>query len=279
MQKFAIIGFPLEHSMSPKIHNLAFQFLDLPATYEKLEIEASRFTSVIPELKKQNEYKGFSVTIPYKQQIIGFLDKVDEGARQIGAVNTIVVKNGHWFGLNTDLDGFIEPLTKMEIKPEKCLILGNGGAARAVLYALSRRIMVRDITVAGRHLQKVKDLVDEFTSPDTKSVIRAKTIEEACQNLSDRDLIVNATPVGTFPDIDRSPLPLKANNPLKKNVIVYDLVYNPQRTKLLKETQNSVPNGTFINGWQMLLGQAAKAFYLWTGLAMPLEQVKRELIS
>ncbi len=262
MQKFAIIGFPLTHSRSPQIHNYAFKELHLKAVYEKLEIQPASFREQIPFLKKA-DFSGFNVTIPYKQQIIPFLDRLDPLAQRIGAVNTIqVIEKGVWKGYNTDYLGFLKPLQPYSKDLKTCLVIGAGGAARAVAFALVHSLPVRELTLANRNIERAEDLKREL--------IRFKAINYKTVTLDFRvhrpfDLIVNCTPLGMSGQSQK--IPVDIHGKIKPETIVYDLIYDPPLTDFLKSARG-LGLKTF-NGWPMLIYQAEAAFRIWMGRDFP----------
>ncbi len=276
MKKFGVIGYPLTHSLSPQIHNHTFQILKIDAVYEKIEIAPESFNESIYQLKNGG-YNGFNITIPYKLKIMSLLDEIDSDAKTIGAVNTIVRKENKWVGYNTDIYGFLAPLEEFKNRLLNCLVLGTGGAARAVIFALARYLHPQSITIAGRNLAKAANISTEFGSLfemihlDHRSLIGAESI------LSEFNLIVNTTPLGTFPNIEQTPLLTIMN--LTEQTIVYDLVYNPLETKFLNDARRAGKNIFLINGIEMLLQQAASAFKLWTNEEMPVNEVREHIIS
>jgi shikimate dehydrogenase len=276
MQKFGVIGYPLTHSLSPQIHNHTFQILKIDAVYEKIEISPESFNESFNELKSGG-YSGFNITIPYKLKIMSLLDEIDSDARTIGAVNTIVRKENKWVGYNTDVSGFLNPLLEFENLLLNCLVLGTGGAARAVIFALARYLQPQSITIAGRNLEKAANLSIEFGSLFEMIHLDHHSLNGAESILSEFNLIVNTTPIGTFPNIEQTPL-LPIMN-LTEQTIVYDLVYNPLETKLLKNARRAGKNIFLINGMEMLLQQAASAFKLWTNEEMPIANVRDYILN
>ena len=153
MKQYGVIGYPLKHSLSPLIHNYAIQKLHIDASYQKLELQPEHFERSIAELKK-SEISGFNVTIPFKELIIPFVDDIDADATALGAVNTIIVTGGRWQACNTDVAGFIAPLKVLNRTFTRCLVLGAGGAARAVIFALGHYSKPEEITIAARDKDK-----------------------------------------------------------------------------------------------------------------------------
>jgi shikimate dehydrogenase len=276
MQKYAVIGYPLTHSLSPQIHNFAFDKLKIDAVYEKIEILPNEFDNKFTQLKKAG-YSGFNVTIPHKRSVMSFLGKIDTDAAMIGAVNTIIKEENRWLGYNTDVRGFLLPLNELKERFQHCLVLGTGGAARAVIFALAKYRNPLSITVAGRNLEKAAGLKQEFKRNFNHVDIRHRIFNNLDSILNKFSLVINTTPLGTFPDVDQTPISNLAH--LQNNAIVYDLVYNPQKTRFLKDAQKAGSNIKTINGMDMLIQQAAQAFKLWTNHEMPINEVRNYLLN
>ena len=271
MQKYAVIGYPLTHTLSPQIHNFAFKQLHINAEYKKIEIHPENLETSIQHLKNSG-YRGLNITIPHKLSIMSFLDEIDIDADTIGAVNTVLKKEDKWIGYNTDVSGFLVPLSKFKNRIQNCLILGTGGAARAVSYALARYVKPRLITIVGRNPEKTKNLIHIFTSLFQTVNFRQQSFHGIKTYLHDFNLIVNTTPVGMYPKVEHSPLPFIDN--LAEKTIVYDLVYNPTYTKFLRDANKMGKNIKLINGREMLIQQAASSFKLWTNQDMPTDKVR-----
>jgi shikimate dehydrogenase len=268
MKQYAVLGRQLPYTLSPLIYNTAFGQLGIPARYTVLELEPDEFASRMAGVKKERSLAGFNITIPYKLKIMAFLDETDPVADQIGAVNTVTDHNGRWKGCNTDVAGFLQPLSVTGKTIRKAVILGAGGAARAVLYAL-QATGHPEVSLAVRDLKKGGLLRNDFR--DLK--ISVHDFTAAGKLLHDADLLVNTTPLGTWPDVTATPL--ADLSLLKAGSIVYDLVYNPDNTRLQQDAKDLQRGITCIGGLEMLLGQAAAAFRLWTGRELPVEAVKK----
>ncbi len=274
MKKFAVIGYPLNYSRSPEIHNRAFVNLGMNAVYEKLELVPQIFQLRIKEVKTQNEWSGFNVTIPFKKEIIPFLDALDQTAQAVGAVNTVEISDrGEWIGHNTDVIGFIKPLQTLPESPDSCLVIGAGGAARAVLFGLLSVIKPREIMVCNRTRSKAEELKNALAGR-ADIPIEVAALNEMTDCNRSFDLVVNTTSVGMGQLKDKQPLSLKGI--LRPGSVVYDLIYNPQETRLLQEA--SALGATTINGWPMLVYQAAASFRIWTGRDFP-QEILQELLS
>lgn len=263
-----LIGYPLGHSLSPKIHRAALASCGLQGDYSLFPIPTEDLQGLSNLLARvrSGEISGVNVTIPHKQNVIPLLDKLTPTAKAIGAVNTIFLKDGNLTGDNTDVPGFLADLgkfltTKSRSHGDKkfALVLGAGGSARAVVYAL-----IHDswrLAIAARRAEQSKELIAQLLVPQSRSL----TIEYPPTNLhslvSNLSLIINTTPVGMHPSIQNSPWP--EGLPFPPNAAVYDLVYNPRETKLVKDARAAGLAAT--TGLGMLIEQAALAFEIWTG--------------
>ncbi len=267
MIRLGLIGFPLSHSLSPKIHTAALQSCGLEGDYSLFPIHPDDKQSLKDLLfrVRSGEIHGLNVTIPHKQNVIPFLDELTPTAKSIGAVNTIYLHNNRLIGDNTDAQGFLLDLEKFLNTEARrhgdlnALVLGAGGSARAVVYALVNDGW--DVTIAARRMEQSQELVLKFG--------KAKAIEFNPQTFqrSDLQLIVNTTPVGMTPNIDRSPWP--ENLPFPTNTSIYDLVYNPRETILVRDARCQGLNAT--TGLGMLIEQAVLSFEIWTGYKPPRE--------
>lgn len=263
--RFGLIGWPLGHSLSPTLHQTALQALALKGDYKLLPIPPERVDQELSTLTiclRDGNLDGLNVTIPYKQAVIPYLGALTEAARAVGAVNTIYREGGRLVGDNTDIGGFSGELAKMEAffndKPvRKALVLGAGGAARAVVYVLLKAGW--DVTVAARRREQAAGLADIIPIHCTGS-FSAALLDESIAAMSP-DLIVNATPAGMWPRPDATPWPAGVSIP--RDALVYDLIYNPPETCLMRAS--ALARG----GLGMLVEQAALSFEIWTGRAAP----------
>ena len=261
-KRVGVIGFPVEHSLSPKMHNAAFQALGMDDwLYDAMSIPPDILRYGIRE-PKNHGYIGINVTIPHKQAIMEYV-RPDEKARAIGAVNTIDFRTN--VGTNTDADGFIDDLkaNRILISGEKVLILGAGGAARAGVYGLVRE--GAEVAIVNRTKSRADNLVGELKKTAGIDDVAVMTLDEASEwNMS---LIVNCTSVGLHPNINQSPW---INGvPFPDNVTVYDMVYRPANTAFMQ--QCVAHGGRAIGGLGMLVRQGAIAFELWTGVNPPID--------
>jgi shikimate dehydrogenase len=264
-----IIGYPLGHSVSPAMHNAAFRELWLDYEYIPFEVEPADLPAALPGLRAIH-VAGFNVTIPHKEAIVPLLDDVTKLARTIGAVNTVVNQDGELIGYNSDGPGFIESLKEdagFEPQGKKIVVLGAGGASRAVVTMLAE-LGAASLTISDIIEDKAKELAEYtdglsqtrcgWSRPDSQ--LLKSEIEQA-------DLLVNTTPLGMHPDVNKSPLPDKIKLP--KKLLVYDLVYNPAETKLLKTAKAAGCKA--VSGLGMLVRQGALAFTVFTGEEAPVE--------
>jgi len=250
-----IIGNPLGHSLSPQMHNAALRKLGLDGVYIPYEVDDLRefiFNFVQPSTRKVDwKLRGFSVTIPHKVEIIKYLDQLDRQAERVGAVNTVVIRDGRLYGYNTDVDGAIEPLKRvMDLPGARAAVLGAGGAARALVFGLKQQ--GAQVRLYARDVSKAEKLASE-----------AEIVLDSLDNLSgfDYDLLVNATPVGMRGHSEESPV---SPDLLRAGKVVFDLVYNPPETTLIKYAKRA--GCRVVDGMQMLVEQAARQFELWLGV-------------
>jgi shikimate dehydrogenase len=274
MKQFALIGFSLEHSYSPAIHSHIYKTNNLQANYTLKEIHKKTFQKDIKNLLLK-EIHGFNITIPYKTQIIPYLNEITEEAKIIGAVNTVKKKKEKWIGYNTDVFGFLYPLQKFKNKINNCLVLGTGGASRAVIYAVLKFMKPARLTILGRNLINANQLKADFYEIYEGAEINTNKINQFTELSSAADLIVNATSVGMHPGIRDSIIPesFKAKN----NVIFYDLIYNPTQTSFLRIAKDNIAGCHTINGIPMLIAQAVKAVEIWTGKKISVEKTIKSL--
>ena len=260
-----IIGKNIENSLSPLIHNQIILKHSLNFCYLPFQVAETNLGKAIQGIKALN-IKGVNITFPYKEKAIKFIDEVEESAQRIGAVNTIVNNKGILIGYNTDVIGFKKSLQedgKFAIKGEKAIILGAGGVARAVVYALLEE-GIEEISIFNRTLERAEKIKQNLSSFFPKSRISVFPLEE--EDMKDKiekaHLLVNATSLGIAPQSDNTPLPdEKLFHP---DLLVYDLIYHPAKTLFLRQAERA--GAKIINGLPMLVYQGIESFYLWTGL-------------
>jgi shikimate dehydrogenase len=252
-QSFGIIGWPLGHSLSPLIHNWAFQQHNLPCCYLRWEVKPEAVEAFLGAVRTL-PISGVSVTIPHKVTVMPGLDEVSPAARQVGAVNTLFWREGELVGDNTDVTGFLAPLRGRSRPFGAALVLGAGGAARAALAGL------RQLGVATLVSNRSRDKAEALAAAFDASVVDWERRTEA-----DADLVVNTTPLGMTGDYqEETPWPSEA---MTKRHTFYDLVYNPINTRLLDNARQAGAGA--ISGLAMFVGQAEAQFRLWTGLDLP----------
>lgn len=261
-----LLGDPVAHSLSPRIHAAAFEALGIDAIYLASRVPARALGAAVAGLR-QPQVLGANVTIPHKQDVIPFLDELDSTADAIGAVNTIINREGQLVGHNTDAAGFMTPLAAKELNGRPVAILGSGGAARAAGFALLTHASPSVLTFAARSPDRAETIARDLPAGASGADVRVSPLAEAGAAVRDALLVVNATPVGMHPRVSASPWP--DPDAFHAGQIVYDLVYNPRQTLLLKQAASR--GARTIDGLEMLIGQAAIAFELWTGQEMPIE--------
>ncbi len=264
MISLGLIGYPLAHSLSPKIHKAALHDCGLSGDYALFPTPPNDLQGLkdLLEQVRSGQIAGLNVTIPHKQTVISLLDELTPTAQAIGAVNTIYLQNDKLTGDNTDAGGFLADLDKFlagHITSKKALVLGAGGSARAVAYALVNAGW--QVALAARRPEQAQALIAQFPDHDTQLSPIAYQADAFQPLLPNLDLIVNTTPLGMSPQIDNSPWP--AGLPFPQRAAVYDLVYNPPDTKFVLDARAAGLRA--ITGLGMLVEQAARAFELWTG--------------
>jgi shikimate dehydrogenase len=268
MIQLGLIGYPLGHSLSPKIHAAALSACGLEGNYSLFPIhpEDKPALQALLDRIRTGEIMGLNVTIPHKQNVIELMDELTPTAKVIGAVNTIYMRENKLIGDNTDAPGFLSDLKRANKETstqvsKSAIVLGAGGSARAVAYALLNDDW--NVTIAARQLEQAQRLAESFTNYE----LQVKEYSSFVFHLSSFFLLVNTTPLGMTPNIETSPLP--ENITLSKNTFVYDLVYNPRETKLVRDARAQGLNAS--TGLGMLIEQAALAFEKWTGHNPPRE--------
>lgn len=271
-QLVGLIGWPVEHSLSPAMHNAAFAALKMNWRYLPLPVPSQRVDAALAGLAALG-FRGANVTIPHKRAVFSALSSLSPQARALGAVNTLVIegdKDPTIRGENTDASGFIAALATAGFTSAGCraLIVGAGGGARAVAYALIEG-KAREVVILNRHVNKAQEIVDWFSvQPQNHARLRAETLSVSTlvAAAKDADLLVNATPVGMWPEVERSIWPSEV--PLPPHLTVFDLVYNPYETRLLQQAQRA--GARAVSGLEMLVEQGARAFSLWANRQAPI---------
>jgi len=271
-----LIGHPIKHSYSPFIQNYALELMNLECIYLPFDVPAENLKSAVNGVLSLG-LKGLNVTLPHKEKIIKYLDELSEEASIIGAVNTIVNDHGKLIGYNTDAHGILETLLpyKDKISGTKVTVIGAGGSARAVIYTLLRHFKPEELNIINRTQQRADTLVNDFSlkmrydSFHTFELFPPDNVE----TLSNSRLIINATTMGMFPDIEDTITDLEES--FNEEQTVFDLIYNPTKTKFLQMAE--MQGAKVVGGLKMLISQAAKSFELWTGIEMPMDNITKKL--
>ncbi len=275
-----LLGDPVEHSLSPCIHNTAFAAHEINAVYAATQVARPDLADAVQGMRALR-VMGANVTIPHKERIVPLLDSVSDRARALGAVNTIVARTEAGTctlqGDNTDVAGFLDPLrSQPNLRGQPMTILGAGGAARAAAYALGTTYAPAPLTVAARRPEQAQTLVDELAPHVAQeATLTACALNDAAPAVRSSRLVVNATPVGMAPNTDATPWP--DANCFSPGQLVYDLVYTPRPTRLLREA--NAQGADTQDGLAMLIGQAAAAYEMWTDRPMPVDVVQDEVAA
>lgn len=273
-----LLGYPVSHSLSPLIHNTAFRAQGLNNRYVALPVAPADVPEAVAGLKALG-FLGSNVTIPHKQAVLPLMDALSAEARAVGAVNTIVCRRGGeavtLYGDNTDVAGFLEPLRPFTdaLRSAPMLIFGAGGAARAVAYALLSTFAPERLTLAARTPARAQRLASDLAAYDPGGALHVVSLAEAGASVRAARLLVNATPVGMHPHADATPWP--AADDFSDGQIVYDLIYKPEQTRLLRDA--AARSAHTLGGLAMLILQAAASYIQWTGTAMPVDLVRAAL--
>jgi shikimate dehydrogenase len=271
-QVVTLLGHPVEHSLSPRIHNAAFRAQGVNAAYVATPVRPEAIGDAVAGLRAM-QFLGANVTVPHKEAVRPLLDDVTERAAAVGAVNTIVRDDETLRGDNTDVAGFLAPLAERvgdTLEGARMTVFGAGGAARAVVYGLLDRYRPTRLTLVARRPEQAEALAADLSGYDPTDVLRVTTFDDAGPAVRDGRLLVNATPLGMAPDRSDQ-TPWTAAGDFHDGQVVYDLVYAPENTRFLREAADQ--GATSIGGLDMLVEQAAAAYRQWTGRGMPTEAV------
>lgn len=268
MKIFGIVGCPIKHSLSPRMHEAAYSKMGLDCSYKAYDVAPEKLAAFIHESRAR--FSGLNVTVPYKVAVIYYLDELDESARLIGAVNTIKFSGKNAVGYNTDGVGCIRALREagVSIRGRGVLVLGAGGAARAIVYQLANE--GAKVVIANRTRENADALAEEVKEKTGKSVAVVDYSHKAmCGILPYVDVVINTTTVGMSPKKDESPLPAEFLSP---KLIVMDIVYNPLETKLLRDAKKI--GCKTVDGVGMLVHQGAESFKIWLGTEAPIDAMR-----
>ncbi len=269
-----VIGHPIEHTLSPAMHNAAIEQMGLDYVYLPFPIPPDRLGAAVEGFAAFG-LVGFSVTIPHKQAILPLLSEVTPEAQAVGAVNTVWRTENGWKGTNTDVAGFIAPLQNYSDWSDRmAVVLGNGGAARAVVAGLTQ-LGCAEIHLVGRTPKKLETFVRHWKNSPMRVNLKVHTWDTLPNLISRANLLVNTTPVGMSPHVDRSPIEPELFDKLPPNSIAYDLIYTPNPTQFLKLAWER--GATAIDGLEMLVRQGAIALEIWVGQTVPVDVMRQRL--
>ena len=269
-----VIGYPIEHSMSPIMHNAALQDLELDYAYLAFNVPPNRLKEAVKGIKALN-VKGISVTIPYKEIIIKFIDEIDSTAQKIGAINTIKNEDGVLIGKNTDAEGGRKAILDAgcEITGKNILILGAGGVAKAICYTLAKD--ANKMVITNRTESRAKKLAMELKKKIKVNAEGTNNSETTLKReIKTTDILINATSVGMYPQINKLPIKMEI---LHNQLFVVDLIYNPLETQLIKDAK--VIGCRTLGGLDMLVNQGALAFEWWTNKKPNINLMKNKIIE
>ena len=269
----AVVANPIKHSISPFIHNQAFEATNTNGVYLAWEVEGTDLAETVANIRRFQMF-GINLSMPYKEQVIPYLDQLSEEARLIGAVNTVVNREGTLIGYNTDGKGFFKSLPSFKISGKRMVLLGAGGAAKAILaQAILDGVDQIFVFVRSASIEKTRPYLEKLQNETgfKADLFALEDVSELQARITDSDLLVNATSVG----MDGVSLPIPASVLLPEKLLVADVIYQPFETPFLKWARNQGNHA--VNGLGMLLYQAAEAFQLWTGKEMPTDQIWESL--
>ena len=271
---FCIIGDPINHSLSPLIHNTAFAHLNLNYSYIAFKVSQFDLEDSVSSLKRIDT-AGFNVTLPHKENIIKYIDGLSEEAKTAGAVNTVNNEDGKFIGYNTDIHGIIAPIEErgINLDSSQILILGAGGSCRAALVALSKKNGIRKICIVNRDQNRLSKVIDLGKKLGLNCIpLDYKDTTLLKETSLNSNLIINTTYIG----LNNESSPLKSNF-MMKNAFVFDIIYRPMYTDLLKNAKEAGSNVIF--GYEMLIHQAVKSFEIWTKMVAPINAMKKALFG
>ena len=265
----AVVANPIKHSISPFIHNSAFEATNTNGVYLAWEVDATELAETVANIRRYQMF-GINLSMPYKEQVIPYLDQLSAEACLIGAVNTVVNREGTLIGYNTDGKGFFKSLPSFKISKKRLVLLGAGGAAKAILaQAILDGVSQISVFVRSSSMEKTRPYLEKIQNATGFRVdlFALEDIQDLQDSITQADLLVNATSVG----MDGSSQPIPTSIVLPEKLMVADVIYQPFETPFLKWARNQ--GNQSINGLGMLLYQAAEAFELWTGKEMPTDQI------
>ena len=265
-----LIGHPVEHSFSPPMHNAAFDALNMDYAYVAFDVNPNDLKSAIEGAESLN-IKGFNVTIPHKVDVMQYLDELDEVARLIGAVNTIDFKNLK--GYNTDGIGAVKAIEEVtSIKNKNVVVAGAGGASRAISFYIAK-YGAESLTILNRNEVKAESLASDVSDSGLIGEVASDSINAIGNYMESADVLIDTTPLGMHPNINDEPIVMA--DMMDEDLVVFDAVYNPNETVLIKEAIKA--NAKPVYGIKMLLYQGAESFKIWTGKTAPVDVMEKAL--
>lgn len=269
-----VIGHPIEHSFSPPMHNNAYKLMNMDYKYVPFHVQPENIEHVITAAKTLN-IQGLNVTIPYKTEIIPYLDQIDETARKINAVNTISFKDGIAKGYNTDGMGAVKSIKEYtSLKDKNVLVIGAGGASKAITFTLINED-INTLTIANRSKDNASKLISNLRNQTNFMNISYQDIKDTNEIISEMDIIINTTPIGMYPNHNVEP-PIEVNNIVAEQTVM-DIIYNPLETELLKQAK--LRGAQTIPGTKMLINQGITAFEIFTGKTPSYESFEEPLLA
>ncbi|MHC1586190.1 MAG: shikimate dehydrogenase [Candidatus Hecatellaceae archaeon] len=273
-QVYCLIGDPVAYTLSPVMHNTAFKKLGINGLYLAFRVPTGKLREAVEGMKALG-FKGFNVTIPHKVEIIRFLDGLDRLAARIGAVNTVKNDGGRLIGYNTDGEGALRALEEAGVSPKgkNVVVLGAGGASRAICFTIAK--LARKLVIANRTEDKALKLAERLRAELGVNVEVCRLLEEElAPMLAEAEILINATSVGMYPEVENSPV---SSALLRRDLTVFDIVYKPLKTRLLREAE--LKGAKTVDGLAMLVHQAARAFEIWTGVTPPVEEMRKAALK
>ena len=271
----AVIGNPVSHSLSPAIHNAAFEFLNLNYVYVACPVEDVK--GAMAGMRALKNFRGMSVTIPHKIEVMKYVDEISDVDRNIGSINTIIHKQDKLIGLGTDGTGALRALNEneVEIDGKNILMLGAGGAARAISFTLAQKTSLKELSILDIDEAQLQELNNDLTT-GTDATIKSGLMNNntLAEGMKKADVIIHCTPIGMHPKVDASLIPPELFRPEQ---VVFDIVYTPLETKLLAEAKSR--GLKVIPGVEMFINQAALQFEQFTGVAAPVEVMRRVVME
>jgi len=271
-----LIGKPVEHSLSPAMHNAAFKKLGLNFAYTAFNVEKPKLPGAVKSLKTLS-FRGANITIPHKERVIRLLDELDSSAQKTNAVNTILNENGKLKGFNTDGIGSIKALKeKTSLRNKNISVCGAGGASRAICFSLLKE-RIGKLSIFDIDSLKASTLTKSLAqnaNAELPEIISMNSKQEFNQGIEESDILINASPIGLFPKTNETPIP---KNAFHSKLLAFDIVYNPIKTKFLREAEES--GSQTLSGERMLLFQGAASFEIWTNKKAPIKIMHKTILE